>query len=250
VSATDFTSHGLDMIVRPEHAEAALWRRYRQDKDYKAREKIFEMYVGLARVIARGESRRRPDHGADGGDFEQFAFGALLEAIDRFDPCRGVPFAAFARRRIKGAISDGAARFSEHAAVHRHNHRRDRLASLLQTRVDSVATSKLQRLADLVVCLSIGFMADSVSREIETATAHAHFNNNYTSPAWRDLQLSVMEHMLGLDEPAQSVMRRHYVEGMAFTQIAEIMAVSRARVSQIHRSALHLIRQGLNQRGR
>jgi RNA polymerase sigma factor for flagellar operon FliA len=40
-------------------------------------------------------------------DLRSFGMEGLAQAIDRWDPDRGIPFAAFARNRISGAIYDG-----------------------------------------------------------------------------------------------------------------------------------------------
>jgi RNA polymerase sigma factor FliA len=40
-------------------------------------------------------------------DLEAYGDKGLVEAASRFDPTRGVPFVAFARRRIEGSIVDG-----------------------------------------------------------------------------------------------------------------------------------------------
>ena len=241
---------GLALLIRPDFKEAALWRRWLKNKDFKAREELFELYTNLAKSIARSEKRRRPNHGADSDDLLQLAFGGLLEAIDRFDPERGIPFSAFARLRIKGSVSDGAAKFNEHAATHQFNRRNERLASLLTKQNSANTASKLQKLSDLVICLSIGLIADSVSREVSSVVSDDPIQHDFMSSNWRDLQINVMEYMLELEDPAKTVLRRHYLEEVPFTQIADLMAVSKARVSQIHRSALDLIRQKLEGRRR
>ncbi|NJL18613.1 MAG: hypothetical protein HC938_17105, partial [Nitrospira sp.] len=43
----------------------------------------------------------------DKADYVQNASIGLLEAISRFEPERGIPFAAFALPRVRGAVLNG-----------------------------------------------------------------------------------------------------------------------------------------------
>lgn len=104
---------GLDLLLVPPRVEASLWRRYRFERELRCREQIFSRYSNLARSLAARQLRIRPRNGIELGDMEQFAYAGLLEAIDRYDPLRGAPFSAFARRRIVGCIADGASRMNE-----------------------------------------------------------------------------------------------------------------------------------------
>lgn len=60
---------------------------------------------GLAVRIAKNIGRRLPP-GADRDELESAALLGLVEAVDRFEPARGIPFEAFAQRRIEWAVLD------------------------------------------------------------------------------------------------------------------------------------------------
>jgi RNA polymerase sigma factor for flagellar operon FliA len=63
--------------------------------------------MGLVHEIAKGIAATSAGSKIDPADlFGEGALG-LLQAAQTFEPERGVPFEAFARRRIKGAIFDG-----------------------------------------------------------------------------------------------------------------------------------------------
>jgi len=69
------------------------------------RESLINDHVELARRVARHAACRVPSH-AIRDDAESAGLLGLVEAADRFDPSRGVPFDAFARRRVQGAVLD------------------------------------------------------------------------------------------------------------------------------------------------
>ena len=71
-----------------------------QTGDSDAREALIIRYSGLARAIARRFARR----GLQYDDIVQSGYLGLIQAVDRFDPARGVPLQAYAARTIEGEI--------------------------------------------------------------------------------------------------------------------------------------------------
>jgi RNA polymerase sigma factor for flagellar operon FliA len=80
-----------------------LWRIAREG-DQNARQELIETYASMARRVAR--RIRTSDPIADGDDIASVAVVGLIQAVDRYELERHVPFEAFAVRRIKGAILD------------------------------------------------------------------------------------------------------------------------------------------------
>ena len=151
-------ARGMDMVLMPPRVEASLWRRWRYEAEARCREQIFVRYRSLAKGIAARQLGRRPRNGIELGDMEQFAYEGLLVAIDRFDPLRGIPFSAFARRRIMGSIYDGAARMSEVDAPYSARLRQhgERARSLIDAGAD--APSAPSRSSALAAGLAVGLM--------------------------------------------------------------------------------------------
>src|SRR5262249_26536231 len=160
--------------------EASLWRRLRFENEASCRERLFQHYQAFARRLALSELHRRPAYGLDRADFMQLAYGGLLEAIDRFDPLHGAPFSAYARRRIRGAISDGLSRSSEGAAQYNHARRLEieRLRSLDDPTAAKHGDDPIAQLSDIAVALALGFMIQSSKRALpdgkELSELHAY----------------------------------------------------------------------------
>ena len=230
---------GLDLLVRPNRAEASLWRRLRFEAEAECRLSLFNLYVGLARGIAGKHFRRRPACRVERRDYEQFAYEGLLQAIDRFDPMRGVPFSAFARGRIAGNIADGVARMTEIDAQisNRHRVEQERLRSLAE-REDGPSGDALAALSDLAVGLALGLML-----ELRLANGADSAPSAYESLEWRDLQARLAAALARLPAQEAMVVRQHYENGLSFAQIAGLLDLSRGRISQLHRSALDRLRK-------
>lgn len=80
--------------------EAALWKAYRLQGDVESRLRLIEAYQPLVFKLAM--QVRPPD--AVLMDVIQEGTVGLIEAVERFDPERGVLFSTFAVYRIRGRI--------------------------------------------------------------------------------------------------------------------------------------------------
>jgi RNA polymerase sigma factor for flagellar operon FliA len=234
---------GFDLLLVPPRVEASLWRRLRFENEKRCREQIFTRYRLLARAIARRQHGRRPKHGAELGDMEHFAYEGLLQAIDRYDPLRGIPFGAYARRRIVGSIADGAARMSESDATwsQRRRAETDRARSLRHDEEEDPVAA----LAALVSGLAIGLMLEG-SALVVGADGIDPRPNAYQSLEWRELHAVLAGGIAALPEREAVIIRQHYEAGVSFAQIAHLLNLSKGRVSQLHAAALGRLRRRLH----
>ena len=81
------------MDNRPVYDTEALLRRYAQTRDKSLRDRIVEQNLKIAAMVAGRFSGR----GVDYDDLYQVASLALLKAVDRFDPERGLKLPWWAR---------------------------------------------------------------------------------------------------------------------------------------------------------
>src|SRR5947209_11080809 len=102
---------------------ARLWARCREG-DAAARCALIERFAALATRIARGMN---VPVGAVAGpdDLESAALIGLIDAVDRFDPERGIPFEGYAGLRIRGAVLDELRRVDDRSRDDRRRARAD-----------------------------------------------------------------------------------------------------------------------------
>src|SRR5437016_8215592 len=122
---------------------AQLWAMSR-DGDAAARCALIECYVPLATRIAHGMN---VPVGAVAGpdDLESAALIGLIDAVDRFQPERGVPFEGYATLRIRGAVLDEVRRVDD---LGRADRRRQRALVATGGEPRGVATVSLDELLD------------------------------------------------------------------------------------------------------
>lgn len=238
---------GLDLLLVPPRVEASLWRRLRFEQELRCREQIFTRYRDLARAIAARQLRARPRNGVELPDIEQFAYAGLLVAIDRFDPLRGIPFPAFARRRILGSIFDGASKMNEVDAQYSYRRRLEAERARSLAAATEQSDDPLRALAALASGLALGLvLADT--HLVATEDGRDHRPGAYETLALRELQARLAVDIARLPDREAVIIRQHYENGVSFTRIAELLGVSKGRVSQLHAKALATLRKRLGQR--
>lgn len=228
---------GMSLLLRPERVEAALWRAHDEQRSPETRVRLFDHYRPFAIRLARSQFSRRSGGNYEREDIEQLAFEALLQAIERFDVARAVPFEAFARVRINGHIANGVSQTSEAAALSRHRQRteRERIASLRQSTADPLAA-----LSALSATVALGLILETGTGEVDAIADPAP--SAYESLAWNELYARVQELVDNLPEREGFVIRQHYRNGVSFQQIALLLGLTKGRISQIHRAGLERLR--------
>src|SRR6476659_7956520 len=94
--------------VSPGFRLRELWRRHGEG-DEAVRENLVLHYSPLVKVVAGRVGSGLPPH-VEQGDLVSYGSTGLLEAVDRYDPERGVKFKTFAVMRIRGAMIDALRR--------------------------------------------------------------------------------------------------------------------------------------------
>ena len=90
--------------LTPTEAER-LWRRWKEERDVRARDRLVLSYTPMVRFIATRKLRELPAH-CDLDDLESAGIVALIEAVERFDPAKGASFEQYAWTRVAGSLVD------------------------------------------------------------------------------------------------------------------------------------------------
>ena len=231
----------------PDPDESALWRAFKHGGDAGAREALFNRHLPLANGIARRRSQRRAGGLVELDDLRQWAITGLLDAIDRFDPARGAPFRSYAARRITGAILDGIAESSEvHSQISQRNRLRyERTRSLVEADAGASPPARaLDALIEIAFGLAVGFMLEDTGLYVEAGAPDLRANQ-YETLSYREALRGVSDAVGKLPAREQTIIRRHYLEGLTFDQIGRLLGLSKGRISQLHRGAIAQLRDRL-----
>lgn len=209
-----------------------------------ARDALIVKYSPWARMVARDVFMRVYSMRDAWHDCVQNALIGLLEAMDRFDPHRGVIFQTYARYRIRGAVFNGLRTLRESMAQSAYLYdqavaMRERLESL--DHCDNADQDPLDAFVATTVGLGLGFLLETQSFPEREGPADA-----YAELEKRELSASVIEGMQLLDEREQTILSLHYYHHVSFMDIASQLGVTKGRISQLHKRALERLRHLLS----
>ncbi|GAB2821650.1 hypothetical protein GCM10027200_21400 [Lentzea nigeriaca] len=83
----------------------ALWRGYGESREQSQRDRLVLHYAPLVKYVAGRVGTGLPAH-VDVADLIQSGIFGLVDAIEKFEPERGLKFETYAMQRIRGAILD------------------------------------------------------------------------------------------------------------------------------------------------
>jgi RNA polymerase sigma factor for flagellar operon FliA len=217
-----------------------LWVQFRETRAPALRVRLIECYLPLAHVAAAKFFRQRSSNAVSFSDYLQYARLGLVEAIDGFDPSREASFETYSSYRIRGAMLNGLARESETSAQRifwrtRQEERTDTLGPAAHS-----GESDLDELAGLMASLQDPLTPGWSHGDVVDETPHA---NPYAAAELAQLREAV-DRLPGRE---RTLIRRHYFDHCEFRLIAQELAVSPGRVSQLHAQALVRIRSFLEE---
>lgn len=215
--------------------EAELWSRYRASSDQATRDRLFAYYAPWAESIARGVHGRIHRFNVDYEDYVQNAKIGLLEAITRFEPDRGVPFALYARRRVRGAVFNGLRALLGERRSPPEGRFNERLTSLRE----GASEDPFDQVVDAIVGLGLGVLLEACGSEPPAVPDGYHYAE--TEQINRELHRALER----LPERLQMILRAHYFQHVPFCEIAGDLRLTKGRVSQLHKAALDQLRSHL-----
>lgn len=240
----------MDLATHPDNEEL-LWKRLRDEGDALARDRLLDLHLPYARTVAASYFSRRFHDEIEFGDYQQLACVGLLEAMDRFDPGRGVQFRTFAARRMHGSILNGIEKLTEkqqQIAV-RQRLRLERLQDVRDGAMAAAAIGgppqtpeQLMRfVAEAGVGLAVCWMLEGTAMvELPGAAGTAHF---YEGVQLKQLRERLMRAIERLPAQQRTVLASHYLQDVPFERIAADLQLTKGRISQIHKQALLHVRK-------
>lgn len=234
---------------------AALWRAFGASRDAAVRDRLITCHLRFARIMAAKMYAGRGHSQVEFEDYLQYARIGLMEAVDRFDAARDIKFETYAASRINGAILTGLSSFSE---IQEQIVARKRIVA---ARVDTLGAGAAAPgpdpndpealfgyLAQMAIGLAVGFALDDSGMYLGAEAAYR--DNTYASVELKQLRERVKTLLETLPGNQRKVISYHYLQHIAFEEIAGMLSLSKGRIAQLHREALAALRLGLGERGR
>ncbi len=237
-------------------SESALWERWRNEADETARERLLDLHMPYARIVAASYYAKRMHDEIEFGDYLQLASLGLIEALGRFDPKVGVLFRTYAARRMHGAILDGLEQQTEkqqqiaarqRIQAHRNEVIKEGAGNPHGRRAGATAPSEpdqvLRYVAEVGLAFALSWILDGTGMmDLGERSENLAF---YRSVELEQLRKRIVDLVDSLPAQEKHVIRVHYFQEETFEKIAEILHLSRGRISQLHRKALLRLKDAL-----
>lgn len=239
-----------------------LFRRFKEEGDMDAREKLVMSHLNLVRFIANKFKNR----GEPIDDLVQVGYLGLLKAIDRFDPARGLEFTTFATPTIMGEIKR---HFRDKGWSVRVPRRLQELSAKVNQATDTL-TSQLQRSPTIAeIAEYLDATVDEVLEAMESSSAYSSVSleapsgmedddapsviDRYATEdeelAFTDDRIIIEEALASFSPREREVIEMRFLQGMTQSEIAEKLGISQVQVSRLLRRTLKKIQEKIDPDG-
>jgi RNA polymerase sigma-B factor len=232
-----------------------LLRKYHEEGDLQAREKLIEQYMSLVRSLARRYSYR----GEQLEDLVQIGAIGLIKAIDRFDVDRGVELTTYATPNIIGEIKR---HFRDKGWAVRVPRGLQELNVQLSKLMEQLTTQLGRSPTIPELAKAAGVEEELVLEAIESGRAYTSLSLSVGSSGDDDdldplESLGTEEHQYevsedravlapgfkALDPRERMILQLRFFDGLTQSQIAQQVGISQMHVSRLIRRSLEKIRE-------
>jgi RNA polymerase sigma factor for flagellar operon FliA len=248
-------------VIDPVAIEAgilALWRTFGDRRDAATRDRLVLHYSPLVKYVAGRVGSGLPPH-VDIADLVQAGIFGLVDAIERFEPDRGLKFETYAIQRIRGAILDDlraqdwvprsvrsrareVERAMEQLEAKLHRSASDaEVAAELGITVGDLRDLYGQLQLTSVVALDELVAAGRGSSLAETLPDQ-HAEDPVLAMEDRENRRLLAEAIAQLGERDRTVVTLYYFENLTLAEIGKVLGVTESRVCQLHTRAVLRLR--------
>jgi RNA polymerase sigma factor for flagellar operon FliA len=242
--------------------EEELWRRYKKSKDIDIRNYFIEKYSPLVKYVV-GRISANIIEKVDVEDLISYGIFGLIEAIERFDPEKGVKFKTYAITRIRGQI------FDELRAIDWIPRNVRQKAKELERLIYELEVRFGRSVKDEEIAKELGVSMEEYYKLLNSlsGTAMVSLNDIYHSNDDKGLEFMLSATLKGSDDLNPDVMLEkeeiknfiaeaiktlpekekmviilYYYEELTLKEIGEVLGVTESRVSQLHTKAILTLR--------
>lgn len=247
-----------------------LWSAYRENHDSKSQENLVKQYMHLVEQMANRLSLNIPQRIIPKEELIGLGYIGLIEAIKKFDYKKGYQFETYGLWRIKGAMLDGIRKMDWVPRGLRDKAKKLNIAfrHLEQTLMRSPTEKELgqylnmsleevdQAMATLSLStlISLNEPMNTYEEEGKQQSRLDQIRDDKSMSQDQEIQMVEFRKMIALSidkmpDKERMVISLFYYEGLTQVEIAEVMNLTKGRISQIHSQAILRLRQSFQAKG-
>ncbi|MEE8421790.1 MAG: FliA/WhiG family RNA polymerase sigma factor [Dehalococcoidia bacterium] len=248
-----------------QRANAELWARYLKRRAPAIREQLILQYAPLVKYVMGRLAISLPAI-LDYEDILSAGTIGLIEAVERFDPEKGVKFETYAIARVKGAIID-TLRALDRLPRSVRQKAKAAAEAVNSLTVDLGREPTDQEVADLLDIPLATYLKNiveaswvTISMDVGSASDgedEAPQEIGLTDPDQVDITLGVEREELirelggsiqELPEREQLILSLYYKDELTMREVSKVLEISESRVCQLHARALTRLRASMARR--
>src|SRR3984957_16794786 len=238
----------------PREALREKFSEFSRSRDAGLRAQLVEAHIGLAHHLAR----RFVYRGEPYDDLVQVGSMALIKAVDRFDPDRGVEFTTFASKTILGELKR---HFRDKGWAIRAPRRLQELYLELNQSVATLSQELGRSPTIAELAADTGASEEQVLEALEAGQSYRSTSLDSAGPddeglgsrlgveaegmggaEWRTMP---EPHIQALPEREQTILRLRFVDGLTQSEIAAQIGLSQMHVSRLLVHSLRTLRSSI-----
>ncbi|MCE0484915.1 MAG: FliA/WhiG family RNA polymerase sigma factor [Methylacidiphilales bacterium] len=224
-------------------------------------ERLLE-FLPWAQRFARACAAKLPNH-LDHEDLQSAGVLGYLRAASRYDATRGASFRGYCAMRIRGAVIDELRRWDwAPRSVHKNNRRITRITGCLVEQLEREPTGQelasalgieetelatYQSQAQPRQLVSLDETNDNSQGEeclsLTERLADPHTSRPDAALLSAEDRHQILRNLEQLPKTQRLVIRLHYLQNVPLREVAQSLAVTPSRISQLHHQALARLQQ-------
>ncbi len=227
-----------------------------------SREEMIEKHLTLVKYVAGRIPISLPPH-LDGEDLISYGIFGLMDAVDKFDPSRGVKFETYASQRIRGAILDAVRQqsWAPRSVIEKLRRVNDAYKTFEGGEVEPteedlareaemsvkdfrLALGEVNRLSmdSLEQFLMGDFSGQSRVGDLLEDTSSPNPEETYLD---EEIRKGLVKALSALPARDYLVVSLYYGQELTLKEVGQVLGVSESRVSQLHSKALLRLKEEL-----
>jgi RNA polymerase sigma factor for flagellar operon FliA len=250
----------------PGEEPTELWLEYKRTGSETIKNRLIEHYLPIVRYTAERLAAKLPQN-VDVDDLQSAGIFGLMDAIDGFDPARGVKFKTYCSPRIRGAILDELRAIDWVPRLVRTK------ANILEERYRELEAALGRRPTDVELAQQLGMSLEQLDDFVKEASAITVVS---LTEKWQDNDQDKSVRTIDLledrrqDGPIEELQRKdvmevlskeltvkermivilYYFEELTMREIGLTLDLSESRVCQLHSRIVARLRAKLGTRAR
>jgi RNA polymerase sigma factor for flagellar operon FliA len=245
---------------RVEHSDELieLWRLYKEETAQDAREKLILHYAPLVKYVAGRVSSVLPAN-IEYADLVSYGIFGLIDAIEKFDPGRGIKFETYAIQRIKGSIIDELRAIDWVPRSVRFKARElEKVYVLLEGQLKRMPTDEevarelgitvndffgLLNQMSFISLVALDELWNVGGEKGDKLSLVDTLEDSKAKDPYKSYEVEERKQILSdsinrLPEREKIVITLYYYEGLTLKEIGEVLGVTESRVCQMHTKAI------------